>query len=70
MTPRFIEPDGTEIEPESMRERFFQSASDAGVPIEDAEHFWQAALNGDEDIWDLIEGTCGVSVVASNAGFT
>ena len=45
-----------------VRDRFYGSAYDAGVPRSDAEQFWHAAMGGDPVSRELIEDVTGVEI--------
>jgi hypothetical protein len=66
---RFIQKDGRSADPDTIRERFFQSAVRSGVHPDRACAIWQAAMRGDTRAWDVIEDVCGIEVVGSNTGF-
>jgi hypothetical protein len=66
---RFIRKDGQSLDPDNIRERFFQSAVRSGVHPDRANAIWQAALRGDTRAWDVIQDVCNVEIVGSETGF-
>jgi hypothetical protein len=66
---RFIQKDGQSIDPDIIRQRFFDSAVRSGVHPDRASAMWQAAMRGERRAFDVIEGVCNIQIVRADAGF-
>jgi hypothetical protein len=66
---RFIQKDGQSVDPDTIRQHFFECAVRSGVHLDRATVIWQAAIRGDTRAWDIVEQVCNVEIVGSDAGF-